>query len=62
MVQPVTQERVMIQVKGEASMGVVRAVAKSDKTLTQYHRVFVGWIRNKGTKTFRALQLSQDNR
>jgi hypothetical protein len=37
----------MIRVKGEVSMGVMRAVAKSAKTLAHYHRVFVGWIRNK---------------
>lgn len=49
MVQPVTQERVMIQVKGEASMEVAKGVAKSAESLTQYDRVFLVTHSFRGT-------------
>ena len=41
MVQPVTQERIMIQVKAVASMEVARNVENSAELLTQYSRVFL---------------------
>jgi hypothetical protein len=41
MLQPVTQERIMVQVKSEASMDEARKVENSAALLTQYHRVFL---------------------
>jgi hypothetical protein len=41
MVQPVSQERIMVQVKSMASSAVAREVIRSATALTQYRRVFL---------------------